>query len=325
MSNELHTGAATGNTVYAQIFSPSARRWNGSSFEVYSSANYDNYDIPLTEQGSSGVYVGDFPTAITDPALYEIYYYIQNGGAPTEGDPIAGIGSVNWDGSTVIPSSATVQGEMSATDFYDYVIRTFKRTDKSLEFYDSVNEAIAEIRRNIATSREEKETSVTDAIATLGDYRMDVEDDFGMNVSGVFVRDESNGRDLIPISKSKFDALYSWRGTGTSQRASPKHYCLFGGQILVGPVPDSVNYTYVVSYSKDDHVLVDSTTDSVPFTTTDYREIMKHGVLARLFSGINNDAQAQKYQAFWMKGLLEIELKETRNKSEVIIMQYNDF
>lgn len=325
MSNELRIGSGSGNVVYAHIISPSARRWNGSAFEVYASGSYPNYTITMTEQGTSGVYVGDFPATIATAALYEVWYYLADSVTPTEGDHVAGEGSVNWSGSSVIPSSAPISGELSASDWVDYIVRTFRRTDKTTDIYDATNEAIGEIRRTFATAREEKETALTQQISVLGQYKMDVETDLGLNVSDVFIQDTSNGRYLIPISKSMFDWLYTRWGTSAAHRAKPIHYCLYARQILIGPAPNTIAYNYVVSYSKDDHILVDVTTSSVPFTTTDYREILKHGVLMRIFSLVENDEQAQKYGAFWLKGLKEIETKEDRNRRAVIATGYIDF
>lgn len=325
MANELRIGTGSGSTVYAHVVNSASRRWNGSSFEVYSSSNYPNYDIAMTEQGSSGVFVGDFPTGITDAATYEVFYYVQIGGSPAEGDPIAGVGRIQWDGSGVTDDDEeTVSGEMAATDFADYVIRTFKRTDKTTELYDAINESIAEIRRKIRTSREEKETTVTDSITTLGEYKMDVESDFGMFVSDVFIRDSGDGYYLTPISKAMFDNLYSKWGTDASERDRPRHYCLFAGQILVGPVPDSINYTYVISYTKENYGTVTAATTSVPFTKLDYREILKHGCLWRLYALVENDDQAGKYKAFWDTGLSEIETKERRNRRSFVATAYRD-
>lgn len=324
MANELRTGAGTGNVVYAHVFNAASRLWNGSAFEAYDSSSYPDYDIATTEQGTSGVYVGNFPTGITDSGIYEIFYYIRQGGSSAEGDPICGVGSVNWDGSSSVPSSGSVSGEMSGSDFYDYVIRTFKRTDKSVEAYEAINEAISEIRREIRTSREETETSFTDTISALGDYRLDLESDFSSFVSDVFIRDSGDGYYLTPISKEMYDNKYGKWGTGSSERDRPRDYCVFGGQVLLGPIPDSTAYTYVLSYTSDEAILVTSATVSVPFTKTNYREILKHGVLFRLHGLVENDDQAGKYKAFWDNGLQAIERKERRNRRPLLVTVYRD-
>jgi hypothetical protein len=324
MANELSTGAGTGNTVYAHVLNSAKRRWNGTAFEVYSSSNYPNYTIAMTEQGISGVYVGDFPSGVTDSGSYEIYYYIRQDVSPAEGDPVAGVGSVTWDGSSATTEGETVSGELSGSSWYSYLIRTFKRTDKSVEAFDATNEAIAEIRREIRTAREEKETALTDQISTLGEYKMDLESDFSSFVSDIFIRDSGDGYYLIPISKTMFDNLYSKWGTGSSERGRPRHYCVFSGQILVGPIPDSTAYTYVISYTKDDGVLVTSVSASVPFTKPDYREILKFGALWRMFKLVENDDQAAQYKGLWDDGLMKIERKERHNRRPFVSVAYRD-
>jgi hypothetical protein len=153
---------------------------------------------------------------------------------------------------------------------------------------------------------------------------MDLETNHGMFVSDVFIRDSGNGYYLKPISKSAFDYKYSKWGTGASGRGRPRHYTVYGGQVLVGPIPDSINYTYVFSYTKENYGVVTGATTSIPFTKLDYREIMKHGVLFRIYGLVENDDQAGKYKAFWDQGLSEIETKERRNRREVIATCYRD-
>lgn len=324
MANEIRAIGPSGNTLYAHVINSSSRRWNGSSFEAYASANYGNYTIVLTEDGSSGVYVGDFPSGITDSGTYEVIAYLQQGASAAEGDPIAWTGSIAWDGSSVSSGDATVSGEKSASDFYAYVLRTFKRTDKSTEAYEAMNESIAEIRRKIRMSREETETSITDTIDTLGQYKLDLESDFGMFASDVFIRDSSEGYYLTPIGKGMFDAKYSKWGNDASERSKPIHYCVFGNQILLGPVPDKTSYTYVISYTKANYGAITSASTSVPYTKLDYREILKHGVLWRLFALVENDEQSGKYKALWDNGLFDIERKERRNRPQVMACRYGD-
>lgn len=324
MAGELLIAGPTDSTLYAHILDPSAFRWNGSSFESYLSANYANYVVAMVEQGSSGVYVGDFPSAITDANIYEMFYYLQAGASPSEGDQVAGTGSITWSGTQAISTLLSVTGEMEGPDFASYVLRSFKRTDKSTELYEAVNDSIAEIRRNIRTAREETETTVTDTIATLGEYKLDVETDFGQFVSDVFIRDSGNGRHLIPISKSMFDNLYSKWGTGSSERGLPRHYCLYANQILIGPIPDSISYVYVVSYTKENYGAVSAATTSVPFTKPDYREILRNGVLWRLYKLVENDDQAGAYKALWDLGLAQIDAKERHNRGSFVAMAYRD-
>lgn len=110
MSNELIAASSSGLTIYANILDPNGRRWNGTGFEVYSSANYTNYDIAMVEQGSSAVYAADFPITITTGATYQIIYYRQAGGTPAEGDAIVGTAEIIWGGSSVVTGTITASG-----------------------------------------------------------------------------------------------------------------------------------------------------------------------------------------------------------------------
>lgn len=324
MAGELRAVTAPGAVVYAHVFNSASRLWNGSAFEAFDSGSYTDYSITMTEQGSTGVYVGDFPAGITDAGEYGIVYHLREGGAQAEGDPVVSTGVIEWDGSSIAAEEDVSSGEMSGSDWLTYVLRAFKRTDKDDEVFDETNAAIAEIRRRIVTSRDEKETATTDTISTLGEYRIDVETDWGLPVSDVFIRDANDGRYLIPISKARFDQLYSIYGTTGINRARPEHYCIFANQIHVGPVPDKTDYVYVTSYGRTNLTPVTSDSEAVPYTTKDYKEIMRHGVLFRLYGLLENDTQEAKHLAFWEKGLREIEEVERKKRRAVHAVAYND-
>lgn len=325
MSGELRIATSTGSTVYGLIYNASSRVWDGSSFVAYSSGSYPDYVVSVTENGSSGVYIGDFPSGISDAGSYEIIYYVEiNAPTAAEGDPFAGAGRISWDGSAITDDEDTDAGEVSASDWETHIVRTFKRTDKSTDLFEFTNAAIAEIRRKFRTSRDEKETPLTDTISTLGEYKLDLESDTGLLISDIFVRDSGNGQQLDRISKSLYDALYGKWGTGNSERGLPCHYCIFGGQVLLGPVPDSIDYVYVISYSQANLASVTSASTAVPFTTRDYKEILSWGVLWRLFSLVENDDQTGKYKAFWDDGLDQIETRERRNRQGVTIVAQRD-
>tara|TARA_R100000808_G_scaffold7070_1_gene20777 strand:- start:2596 stop:3258 length:663 start_codon:yes stop_codon:yes gene_type:complete len=114
----------TGQTLYGVVRSFANTVWNGSSFESYASGNWGNYDIALTEQGSSSVYVGTFPGSIS-AGSYHVTVYRQAGGSVAETDPVIGSGGLEWTGSAVLvhfnASSDTVDvgkvsGDSTAAD-----------------------------------------------------------------------------------------------------------------------------------------------------------------------------------------------------------------
>lgn len=108
MAKEIRAAAPTGRVVYAHVLDSTGKRWNGTAFETYASGNYSTYVIALTEQGASGVYLGDFPAAITSGGAYDFFAYLRVGGSNVEGDPVVGEGNINWSGTAVNGTVSTV-------------------------------------------------------------------------------------------------------------------------------------------------------------------------------------------------------------------------
>ncbi len=288
MANEMRGVSGTGSTLYARVMNSAGLWGNGSSFEAFDAGSYTDYDNAMTEQGSSGVYVADFPSWITSSGTYEYYVHVQLGGTPAQGDPVVGTGRVDWSG-TVAVNAAT--GSMSGSDFYAYVLRRgFKRTDKSAEVYEAITDAIQALRIRFSFDEAEVEAESTDTIATLGEYKLDNETDMGL-LMGVIIEDNDTGTPLVQKSKAQFDALYPGINVD-SIRGYPKHYCVFGGQILIGPAPDSVDYVYRLSYSRRAGT-VTSSTSGVPFTDV-YREMLAQFTLARLWADLDEEQKADK-------------------------------
>lgn len=107
MANEIQVPyGVTGATLYAVVGNSVAQIWRTtlSTFVTFNGAEWTDYDIPLTEQGTSGVYVGDFPAA--SAGVYGIVARVRAGGSPAQSDLIAGAGAVEWDGTAVLPLSA---------------------------------------------------------------------------------------------------------------------------------------------------------------------------------------------------------------------------
>lgn len=146
MAKEIQCVATAGTTVYAQILRvTNGQIWNTSgtpAFENYNTANIGDYDIALTQQGTaSGIYMGDFPTAIT-VGTYLAICYNRAGGSPAEGDTKIGVGTIHWDGSAVIdvasvytrigaPAGASIAADLvTIDDFLDTEIAAIKaKTD----------------------------------------------------------------------------------------------------------------------------------------------------------------------------------------------------
>lgn len=109
MPESIQFTHTSGEDLYANVRDSSSDIWNESSFETYDSDNYTNYDIALTEQGISGVYVGSFPSV--DAGLYSVVVYERPGPSPKEGDDSLGAYSVLWDGTALSTGNATLANQ----------------------------------------------------------------------------------------------------------------------------------------------------------------------------------------------------------------------
>lgn len=85
----------TGLDVYAIFTAENGQRWNGSSLEAYSTANYGDYDVACTEEGTASQ---DYKVTVPDmPAgVYRANFY--DGSSPAEGDLRLGSIAFGWNG-----------------------------------------------------------------------------------------------------------------------------------------------------------------------------------------------------------------------------------
>lgn len=95
-------------TLYAIVFNSVGQAWDTTgtpAFETYVPGSQGDYDIAVAElggAGNSGIYAGDFPSAIL-PGLYRVVVYEQAGGSPAATDaPVWGM-EINWDGAAAVP------------------------------------------------------------------------------------------------------------------------------------------------------------------------------------------------------------------------------
>lgn len=311
MANELNGATAPGQTCYVLITNSAGDFWNGATFETYTIANYQDYPVDVTEQGNSGIYLGDFPVAITAGGTYSYYMKRQlNPGTYDETqDPTVSTGSVDWSGTAAIAASS---GAMLGSDWLAYVLRYgFKRTDKNTEVYEATTDAIQILRRRFGFSEAETETTTTDTISTLGDFKIDVESDFGLLID-VVIEDDDTANPLIPVTKFVFNSLYP-DINNTDDRGYPKHFCIFNDQIQIGPVPDQTSYVYRISYSKRGGTII--STSSVPFTEL-YRDVLLDLTLSRLYEMLDEPDRANYFKNKFEESFLYATRRERMNNGE---------
>ena len=92
MSKELTLVTDSGETVYgvARVTSVESRGLWGNlvsgNLEAFNAANWQDYDIAITELGSIGIYEGSMPNVVASIFSVEVVYYRQLGASPAVSD-----------------------------------------------------------------------------------------------------------------------------------------------------------------------------------------------------------------------------------------------
>ena len=103
MANEIAQNFTTGLVLYACRF-----QLNGHVFVTDASSDIEwstatDYEVYLTEAGTSGHYVGDFDTSGNLTAgVYRVVVKVRVGAAPADTDPSISQGICYWDGTNII-------------------------------------------------------------------------------------------------------------------------------------------------------------------------------------------------------------------------------
>ncbi len=87
-----------------------------------------------TPAAGTGIYVGDFPTAITAAGVYFFRGYV--GATPTPGNPVTMPGSVNWTGAAATQAIPPTAQEIAAAVL---------QTDLSLVDTDAANNSLCTV------------------------------------------------------------------------------------------------------------------------------------------------------------------------------------
>lgn len=109
-ANEIQATAPSGRTLYAEVINGQGQVWQDSNtFATITNTSLITQNIPLAEQGTTGIYEGNFPAGITAPGTYLTLVYTRAGASPAVGDLLTGSGSLDWTG-TALASVGVVQG-----------------------------------------------------------------------------------------------------------------------------------------------------------------------------------------------------------------------
>ena len=120
MADEVWLSYGSGETIYACRFQVDGDVYlsNGSAAEVWGTGGHtaNDYDVAVTEEDSSGHYVGSFDAAAAIGAgTYRVVVYLQAGASPADGDRAIAQGVIEWSG-TAERTPAYVGAEMNLAD-----------------------------------------------------------------------------------------------------------------------------------------------------------------------------------------------------------------
>ena len=212
---------------------------------------------------------------------------------------------------------------MTGATLYTYVLEIFKRTDKSTEVYKSMTDTIMDLTSLHPFNEMKVEAYTTGGITSATDYRLEVPSDFQHLIGHVRLIDGDESKVLIKLSKPQFDIKYPYLSNTDSDPDVPKHYCYWNSQILIGPIPDDATYGYEIGYARKHTTDIDSSTTSVPLTSN-YRELVRAGVLARAFEGLEDYEKAAYWHARYDRNLQIVMKIETQNAYVSTNVAYTD-
>lgn len=208
---------------------------------------------------------------------------------------------------------------MLGSDLYNYILKKFKRTDKSDEVYQAITDTIADMRIQF-DAEDFKEEAYATGITTLGEYKMALPSDFGHIIGDItYVDTTSNDvRTLNKISKQAYDDKYGDRlysSYSDTYSGTPLDFCIYGKQLFIGPVPDSVDYKYQMNYATEDYSEITASTADVPFSGKN-RNLLRNGVLAELHDGLENYEESGYWRAMYTNGLSKLISNDNGNISD---------
>lgn len=210
---------------------------------------------------------------------------------------------------------------MLGSDFRDYLVRTFKRTDKDTEIYEALTDVVMDIKLSMK-AEDFKAEIITLTIPVSGNYTVAVPTDFGHMIGVLTAVNPAGGSwDLIKVTKEKYDLLYPYQHETAVIKGSPLHFCLYGNTFYIGPKPDLTTYKYQLNYTTEAATAMTALTANVPFTTK-YRQYVKDMVLARLYIDLDDDEQASKYTGLGANGLNKIITNELYNTDAPTFTRY---
>lgn len=215
---------------------------------------------------------------------------------------------------------------MTGSALYIYILSTFKRTDKSTQVFEAITDTIRDMRLRFQ-SNDFKAINTALIIGTIGNYSVALPSDFGHLIGSVMMKETVGDREYPPLMKisiERYNDLYGSRfntNVGNRLTGNPMHFCIFNGNLLVGPPVDRTSYEFRFAYTQEDELDIDTSTDPVPFSQ--YRKCLRYGVLKELYLGLENYQEASNWGSLYETELAKIAENDYNNTKGSEPMSYN--
>lgn len=216
---------------------------------------------------------------------------------------------------------------MTGAETLTYIKSILKRTDKDAEVYESITDVIMDMRLRFH-SEDFKAISSNLAITTIGDHSVALPSDFGHLIGDPVLRDNAADQEYNPPKKisiqtyfDKYGATYN-TAVGNRLTGTPIEYCIYGGNILVGPAVDKTSYVLKIAYTTENETAVTSVTANVPFTDR-YRKTVRYGVLREMYLLLENYQEAEVWGNLYESDLQKIVNNDQSNVRDDMMIAYN--
>lgn len=216
---------------------------------------------------------------------------------------------------------------MTGSAFYTYCLAILKRTDKSTEVYQAMTDVVRDMRSRFL-SEDFKLINTALTISTIGNYSVALPSDFGHIIGDVMIKETSSDQSYPPLNKisiEEYNIKYPDRfNTTVDNRMTgfPYDFCIFGGNLLVGPPVDKTTYEFRFAYSTEDEVDIVSGTSVVPFTER-YRKTVRYGVLKEMYLLLENYQEADIWSNLYETDLQKIIDNDRQNVKDNLPIKYN--
>jgi hypothetical protein len=175
---------------------------------------------------------------------------------------------------------------VTLTLFKTYVKRDFKRTDKDTEIVNAYNDMIMWVAAQMPHGNYKYQSYIS-TVSAQEDYPLPSNIMHLIHPIKLLEGSGTNdhGWPLDHISKEEYDALYpNPNRTSPTDTGRPSVYCIFSSSILLGPLPNSSSFLLEINWGKRPTAL--SADADVPDLGSEWDEVLKFGVLERVYAGM---------------------------------------